>query len=153
MRKMPAKPNYFQRNWVRLLCFTLFCLYLYIVAKVCFMNSSEIMEKAGKFAELLKKLGEHDKIVHFCLFFPYPVLAFFCMRPYNTTFFNELIFFVVVMLLGASLAFNTECAQGIYFPSRSFDIKDFFADALGMGISGLLLLAGIIYYRLNNKIK
>lgn len=145
--------SFIQRNWSRLLSFVLFCLYIYIVCKVCFMSQVEIVSKAGKWLELFKKINGHDKIVHFFLFFPYPALAYLCLRPYNTSFIDKMIFLFVVMLLGASMAFNTECAQGIYFPSRSYDIGDFYADMLGMGTCCIFVLAAIVSHHIKHKHK
>ena len=84
-------------------------LYVVAVAYLCFANFHKLPDVPKTFLGI-----PMDKIVHFCMFFPFPILAFFA--------YDKL----------------TEIIQGS-LPYRSQDIHDFGADLLSIGISGLLV--------------
>lgn len=75
-----------------------------------------------------------DKVVHFCMFTPFPVLMFFAFAKKSSARIG------LYLLTGAAMALLTECIQGLT-KTRSMDMTDFAADSCGLIFSCLLLLA------------
>ena len=107
-------------------------LYLVAVAVLCFANFSSL-PKAPRHI-----LGfDADKVVHFLMFFPFPLLAYFSF-PLNKrglvfTFFAIVLIFGV----GCGLAGITEYVQS-KLPYRKMDAADFNADMLGLLLASLI---------------
>lgn len=79
-----------------------------------------------------------DKLVHFAMFFPFPILTYFSLgaRPRE----KKRLFFALLQILfaGFILAVFTESAQH-FIPYRSGEWSDLFADTLGLLTATLIL--------------
>lgn len=120
-----------QLIWARIL----FVVYLVAVAVLCF----------GKFDssnDLPKELWgiPADKIVHFLMFFPFPILAFLAFDGYSAKPWLSVLGTVATFAAGILLAVGTEVGQARLTTYRSGDVNDFKADLLALGISSLIVL-------------
>ena len=108
-------------------------LYVVAVAYLCFANFHKLPDVPKTFLGI-----PMDKIVHFCMFFPFPILAFFAYDKLTETPWQALAALLCICAFGCIFAGLTEIIQGS-LPYRSQDIHDFGADLLSIGISGLLV--------------
>jgi len=121
-------------NRTRALLFRLaMLLYLIAVAWLCFANFHRLPD-APKFLFGIPA----DKLVHFCMFFPFPILAFFAYDRFTETPWQALAALVSICAVGGIFAGITEIIQGS-LPYRTQDIADFRADCLAILLSGLLV--------------
>lgn len=117
----------------RIISRLLFLAYIGLLAYLCFGHFNNIPDIARKF----HLFGiEQDKLVHFCMFFPFPILCYYAFGKTFKSFGGALSFTVVVFLLGCCLGAATEIGQGMT-TYRSADPKDFFADGLSLAISSV----------------
>ena len=123
-----------QLQWARIL----FGLYLVAVAVLCFARFPE-SEDVPKFL-----LGiPMDKIVHFLMFFPFPVLAYLAFDPYRGKRRASVLWTTAALLCGCAFAAVTELVQS-RLPYRSGDPADFRADAFALLLSSVLVLILIL---------
>ena len=108
-------------------------LYVAAVAYLCFANFHKLPEVPKSLLGI-----PMDKIVHFCMFFPFPILAFFAYDKLTETPWQALAALLCICAFGGIFAGLTELVQGA-LPYRSQDVNDFGADLLSIGISGLLV--------------
>ena len=121
-------------NRTRSLLFKLaMLLYVVAVAYLCFANFHKLPEAPRTLCGI-----PTDKIVHFCMFFPFPILAFFAYDRLTETPLQALAALLCICAFGGIFAGLTELIQGA-LPYRSQDVHDFSADLLSIGISGLLV--------------
>ena len=121
-------------NRTRSLLFKLaMLLYVVAVAYLCFANFHKLPEVPKTFLGI-----PMDKVVHFCMFFPFPILAFFAYDKLTETPLQALAALLCICAFGGIFAGLTEIIQGS-LPYRSQDVHDFNADLLSIGISGLLV--------------
>ena len=111
----------------------LMLLYLAAVAVLCFCNFSSIHSIPGAVLNI-----PTDKVVHFCMFLPFPFVASRCFKspaasPWRLTLRVSLIF-----IAGCILAASTELIQEV-IPYREMNAGDFFADALGLCVCSLAI--------------
>lgn len=118
----------------------LLVIYLGAVVYCCFGNFSGLPNVASDIF-----LGiPMDKIVHFIMFFPFPILshlAFFgrIRKP------SEAVLSVsAVFLAGCAIAAGTEIGQS-FTDYRSCDMYDFMADSLSLAVSSIIMLAAEIH--------
>ena len=119
----------------RLIARILFFLYLVAVLVLCF----------GQFKDALSVpwtlLGiPSDKLVHFCMFFPFPILAFLAFDKYTETPRSTFLFSGITFLVGVALAFGTEWGQAHLTDYRSGDPLDLLADGTALVLSTLLVI-------------
>lgn len=109
----------------------LFILYLAAIAFLCFMH-------ADKLPDMQKTLLgiPSDKVAHFLMFLPFPILAFLAYDHATNKFWSAVLFAVLTMAVGAVIAWGTEYIQGM-LPYRTRDMADLRADLLALGISTL----------------
>lgn len=109
----------------------LFILYLAAIAFLCFMH-------ADKLPDMQKTLLgiPSDKVAHFLMFLPFPILAFLAYDHVSNKFWSAVLFAVLTFAVGAGIAWLTEYVQGM-LPYRSREIADIKADLLALGISTL----------------
>ena len=84
-----------------------------------------------------------DKIVHFLMFFPLPVLAYLAFDRYRGKRRPALFWTVVAFLGGCAFAAFTEWIQTM-LPYRTGDPADFKADVLALVASSVVILAIIL---------
>ena len=80
-----------------------------------------------------------DKIVHFLMFLPFPLLAFFAFDRFTESIRPSVLWVLGTFAAGALLASGTEWVQG-FLPYRTRDFADLKADLLALGASSLLVL-------------
>ena len=80
-----------------------------------------------------------DKIVHFTMFFPFPILAFFAFDRYTDSVKSTLLFVGATFIVGLLLAFGTEWGQAHLTEYRSGDSMDLLADTTALLLSSTLV--------------
>lgn len=81
-----------------------------------------------------------DKVVHFCMFFPFPILAFLAFDRYTDSVRSTLLFSGITLLVGFLLAWGTEWGQAHLTDYRSEDPLDLLADGTALVFSTLLVI-------------
>lgn len=112
----------------------LFCLYIAAIILLCFMKTDSVPDVQFTLFGI-----PADKLVHFCMFAPYPVLAFQAFHPKDGSVWREAVVLTVLVILGIGLAYGTEQIQGIT-DYRSYEIADFYADSTGIAAGTVLIL-------------
>lgn len=112
----------------------IFALYIIAVLLLCFVE-------IGPFNNVRKELFHipTDKIVHFLMFFPFPLLAYISFGKLNKSPLHSFLFALGLFIFGCILALGTELGQ-TFLKYRTGDSKDFLADGLALGISSILVL-------------
>ncbi len=121
----------------------LFILYLCAVAYCCF----------GHFNDL-PQIGQDnlwgipmDKVVHFIMFFPFPILCYAAFRPQSKKRWRVVIAVAIVLVIGCAVAAGTEIGQS-FTTYRSGDPMDFLADFTALaGASVVTLLAELLIFK------
>lgn len=109
-------------------------LYLVAVAVLCLANfSSAPSVKMSIFGI------PTDKVVHFCMFFPLPFLAFFAFDEYTDKAWSSILFTLLTFAVGVGIAALTEWAQSLT-PYRSAEHGDFIADIISLGTASLIVV-------------
>lgn len=101
-------------------------VYLGVIAILCFANFGNMPEVGKDFMGI-----PLDKIVHFLMFLPFPLLAFWSLRLSRKGVVKTLLVLVAIFIVGALLAWGTEYVQS-KLPYRSMDMTDFRADRIGV---------------------
>ena len=113
----------------------LLLVYLAAVAYICFASQGDL----PSFDNWPFKIPA-DKVVHFLMFLPWPILAALSVMPgYDRASVRTVILLLIITIIGCALAGATEWIQGL-LPYRSRDVYDFIADCLGL-LAGALLFA------------
>ena len=81
-----------------------------------------------------------DKIGHFCMFFPFPILAFLAFDKYTETPKSTLLFSSLTFVAGVLLAIGTEWGQAHLTSYRSGEPWDLAADLLAILLGTLLII-------------
>ena len=119
---------------------TLFCVYLTAVGVLCFIKPSSIPE-----IDIKTFLGiPIDKILHFLMFLPYPILAGPVFVRRERGFASGILTLALLAVTGAGVAYGTEVIQA-HTGYRSYEIADFHADITGI-ITGSLIAMGYLTY-------
>lgn len=119
----------------RLIARILFFLYLAAVLVLCFGQFKD----APSIPWTLLGIPS-DKLVHFCMFFPFPILAFLAFDKYTETPRSTFLFSGITFLVGVALAFGTEWGQAHLTTYRSGDPLDWVADISALFISTLIVI-------------
>ena len=120
-------------NRKRSIIFTIaMVLYLAVVGYLLFAN----FEKLSSVPKIFLGIPT-DKIVHFCMFFPFPILAYLAYDKHTDTPLKALAALVSICAIGAIFAGLTEIGQSL-LPYRYEDISDFRADCLAIVLAGIL---------------
>jgi VanZ family protein len=110
----------------RTLARLVFLLYFAAVLYLCFGQFSSLAEVTKRF------LGfEADKVVHFLMFLPFPILFYLAFRWRTRNGWHSLGLTLFILVLGAAIAAGTEYIQD-FIPNRASDILDFRADFLAL---------------------
>ena len=113
----------------------LFILYLIAVAWLCFGKFSSMPDVKRYYWGI-----PTDKIVHFLMFLPFPVLAYFAFDRFTESFWPSFLCTVGTFVAGVLVAAGTEWVQSRFLPYRMGDFADFRADLVALGASSLLVL-------------
>jgi VanZ family protein len=123
-----------KQNHTRAIIFRILTiLYVVAVAWLCFANLSKVSQMPRTLFGL-----PIDKVVHFLMFFPFPILAFLAYDHLTQTPWQALAALISICAIGGIFAGLTEIIQG-QLSYRTKDINDFGADCLAIGLSGLLV--------------
>lgn len=125
----------------------LFILYLAAVVWLCMHNFKSAIHIPYTIAGL-----PSDKVVHFCMFFPFPLLAYISYERTKPGIGQTLLFLGATLLLGIILAAGTEFAQS-FLPYRTADYEDLYADAAGLVLSAIIVLIADIRLGSRKKTK
>lgn len=109
-------------------------LYLVTVLAVCFAN----IKTPPSIQKTLFGIPT-DKIAHFCMFLPMPLLAFFAFDRYTEKVWTSLLFTGLTFAVGVGLAAMTEWLQSM-LPYRSGEQKDFIADVIALAVSSVIVI-------------
>ena len=121
-------------NRTRSVLFTIvMCLYIGTVAYLCFANFHKLPDVPKTLLGI-----PMDKIVHFCMFFPFPILAFLAYDKFTGTRKSVVIFALITFAVGCTVAAATEIGQALLTDYRSGDPTDFLADFLALLSSSLI---------------
>lgn len=104
-----------------------FYLYLIALAVLCFGNFSNLPSVSKTILGI-----PTDKVAHFVMFFPFPILAFLAYDKFTGTVRNVIVFAVITFLAGCLLAGATEIGQAYLTEYRSGDPTDFVADLIAL---------------------
>lgn len=119
----------------RLIARILFFLYLAAVLVLCFGRFKDVPSVPWTLLGI-----PSDKLVHFCMFFPFPILAFLAFDKYTETPRSTFLFSGITFLVGVALAFGTEWGQAHLTTYRSGDPLDWLADISALFISTLIVI-------------
>ena len=119
----------------RLIARILFFLYLVAVLVLCFGQFKDAPSLPWTLLGI-----PSDKLVHFCMFFPFPILAFLAFDKYTETPRSTFLFSGITFLVGVALAFGTEWGQAHLTTYRSGDPLDWLADISALFISTLIVI-------------
>ena len=119
----------------RLIARILFFLYIAAVLVLCFGQFKDAPSVPWTLLGI-----PSDKLVHFCMFFPFPILAFLAFDKYTETPRSTFLFSGITFLVGVALAFGTEWGQAHLTTYRSGDPLDWLADISALFLSTLLVI-------------
>ena len=119
-----------QLIWARIL----FGVYLLVVAWLCFGKFSSSHDVSWSILGI-----PSDKIVHFCMFLPFPFLAYLAFDRYTDRFWSSLLWTFVSFVAGALVAAGTEIGQARLTTYRSGDPNDFKADLLALTVGSVIV--------------
>lgn len=111
----------------------LIVLYLVAVAVLCFGHFGKLPQIHSKILGI-----EQDKLVHFLMFLPFPLLSYFAVGKNPAGPWKALGEVLLIFLAGCLIAAGTEVAQG-FLPYRTADPKDFQADTLALALCSLIV--------------
>ena len=112
----------------------LLVLYLGLIAYLCFGKFSSDTQIEPSFFGI-----PTDKIVHFCMFLPFPILAWGTFRGIAKKPLHSLLLTIVLFISGCIIAGGTELGQGLT-EYRFADSADFLADGLGLAVGAICAL-------------
>ena len=111
-----------------------FLLYLAVLMYLCFGKFSGISQAPRSFLGI-----EGDKVVHFLMFLPFPVLSYFAFPIPKRTAWRSLLHVLLILAVGSAFAAGTELIQDL-IPYREADTADFTADFLALCLSSAAVL-------------
>ena len=113
----------------------LFVAYLVAVAWLCFGRFDSTQDVPMDLWGI-----PTDKIVHFLMFLPFPVLAFFAFDRFTEKFWPSVLWTSVSFLAGCAFAAGTEYVQARLLPYRTGDPADFMADFIALAVGSVAVL-------------
>lgn len=111
----------------------LFVLYIIAVLYLCFGHFSNVHGIKWSYFGI-----PTDKIVHFLMFFPFPILFYLSFEWKTRNVWHSIILTAGIMILGYVIAAGSELGQGLT-TYRSMDLKDFRADSLAVAACSVLV--------------
>jgi VanZ family protein len=111
-----------------------FILYVMAVAWLCFGKFDSLPDVPRSLWDI-----PMDKVVHFLMFLPFPVLAFPAFVPSAESRLRTFAWTLGVFISGCLFAAATELVQARLLPFRTGDPADFTADLIALGVGSLLV--------------
>lgn len=131
------------KHRLKALSIVAFCIYLAAVAVLCFIRPSSLPE-----IDIKTFLGiPIDKILHFIMFLPYPVLSGMVFISKGQKRPAIIATLLILALTGIGVAYGTEMIQS-HTDYRSYEIADFYADIAGIAAGSIITASCLIYTRL-----
>lgn len=131
------------KHRLKVLSIVAFCIYLTAVAVLCFIRPSSLPEM-----EIKTFLGiPIDKILHFIMFLPYPVLSGMVFISKEQKRHTVIATLFILALTGIGVSYGTEMIQS-HTDYRSYEIADFYADIAGIAAGSIITASCLIYTRL-----
>lgn len=109
-------------------------IYLGLVAFLCFGRFDSLPEVHRTFLGI-----PADKIAHFGMFFPFPIIGFFALDKQVKGLPQAIISFILLCAYGCIIAGVTELIQSL-LPYRSEDLSDFAVDCISICCSSIIVL-------------
>lgn len=120
---------------LRHISLALFCIYVIAVILLCVIKAESLPELPKSFLGI-----PLDKMVHFLMFMPFPVLGYMSFKPYNKgSSWKDFAVLAVLCILGAGFALSTEKIQSLT-SYRSYEQADVLADFIGLSTGALMVL-------------
>ncbi len=108
-------------------------VYLVAVGFLCFGNFGGLPEVQRIILGI-----PTDKLVHFLMFVPFAFLAFWSFSKADKAGIGKtMLALLALFALGCLIAWGTEVVQG-KLPYRTFDVKDFRADRIGLACGTII---------------
>ena len=120
---------------LRILFRILFFFYLAVVLLLCFGNFSSVSSVPRRLLGI-----PTDKVAHFCMFFPFPILAFLAFDRFTESVPKTLLFTGIALVVGILLAMFTEWGQARLTSYRTGDLWDLLADVIALILSSLIVI-------------
>lgn len=119
------------------------CLVLYLVAVciLCFGHFTSTPKVQPSFLGI-----PTDKIVHFLMFFPFPILVYFAFDYYGQKRHWKFLGVAFTLLAGEAIALGTELGQGLT-TYRNKDPWDLLADSIALVVASLVVLILVLLKR------
>lgn len=114
----------------RITSIILFCLYIATVAYLCFAKPEDLPQLPQIWFGL-----PADKIVHFCMFLPFPLLGYLAFRPRKISWGRAIMLMSILIAAGVSAAIGTEHMQAM-LQYRTAASDDLLADMIGIFCGG-----------------
>lgn len=131
------------KHRLKVLSIVAFCIYLTAVAVLCFIRPSSLPEM-----DIKTFLGiPIDKILHFIMFLPYPVLSGMVFISKEQKRHTVIATLFILALTGIGVSYGTEMIQS-HTDYRSYEIADFYADIAGIAAGSIITASCLIYTRL-----
>ena len=115
-----------------------FCIYIAAILTLCLIKPDNLPQPEIYFFGL-----PVDKVVHFLMFMPFPVLVYMMLFEKTRRKWQDLLILAGGLALGLCAALGTEFLQSLT-QYRSADIHDVHADLLGICLGGFIVLMIII---------
>ena len=112
-------------------------LFVFYIASVCLLCFAKF-DGAIRVSKVIMGLPT-DKLAHFLMFFPFPLLGFLSFDKGRRTAGRSIGFMALLLFAGCCFASATEFIQG-HLSYRTADKYDLLADCISMGISTLIIL-------------
>ena len=125
----------------RIISTIVFCTYMIAVAYLCFGQPEDMPQISTLWFGL-----PADKVGHFLMFVPYPLLAYMIFETRGIGIMRHLTVIAAILTVGIGLAIGTEQIQA-HLGYRDADLHDFYADAAGLAAGGLCTMAYIFFRR------
>lgn len=130
---------------IRITSSILLCIYIAAVAYLCFARPDNLPQAPMYLFGL-----PMDKVAHFVMFAPFPILAYMTFIDLNMGLWRKIAVLTVIMAAGAGMAIGTERIQaGLDY--RTGDVNDFLADSIGLLAGGLIILCGVLTRHFRKK--
>ena len=113
----------------------IFILYIIGLCFCCFWNFRSSIDLSTELWGIPK-----DKIAHFCMFFPFPIIFYLAFPKLRNTPRRYLKFSILALATGVATGLVIEIIQG-WSGYRSCDMTDLLADFCGLAAAVLILQA------------
>lgn len=119
----------------------LLVIYLAAIIYLCLMKPDDIPDAPLTIFGL-----PADKLVHFCMFAPFPVMSFTTFNQKGSSITRQLVLIAILAAVGAGFAYGTEQLQALT-GYRAYEITDFYADSIGLACGTAAVVTYILFKR------